>query len=302
VLLDLLTPREPVVFRRGNPNNPGEIVVRRLPAVLAKEKRDPFVKGSGRLELARAIADRDNPLTARVMVNRVWMHHFGRGLVETPGDFGLRASPPSHPELLDWLADEFVHSGWSLKHLHRLIVTSATYRQASVDRAECRAVDPDNVYLWRMNRRQLELEALRDSLLVVGGELDTRIGGPSVKDALNPGSRRRTLYSWVDRLQVPGLFRTFDFPSPDTSSPARERTLVPQQALFLMNSPLALHAAKGLATHTNGDIKAIYKIAMGREPDAEELRLSRAYVEASKVNVVRLAQALLLSNEFVFVD
>lgn len=186
--------------------------------------------------------------------------------------------------------------------MHRLIVTSATYRQASSDRSDCRAVDPDNVLLWRMNRRHLDLEALRDALLAVSGELDAVVGGPSVKDALVPGARRRTLYSWVDRLQVPGLFRTFDFPSPDASSPTRERTLVPQQALFLMNSPLALHAAKGLAGRAGEDVKRMYRICVGREPDAEEVRLALGFVGGDKDAWARLAQALLLSNEFVYVD
>jgi mono/diheme cytochrome c family protein len=301
VLLDLPTPREPVVFRRGSPTNPGERVPRRLPLVLAGKERKPFSKGSGRLELARAIAAPKNPLTARVMVNRIWMHHFGKGLVTTPGDFGLRADPPSHPGLLDWLADEFVRSGWSLKHLHRLIVTSAAYRQSSVDRPDCRAIDPENVLVWRMNRRHLDLEALRDSLLAVAGQLDATIGGPSVKDALTPQARRRTLYSWVDRLNVPGLFRTFDFPTPDVSSPKRDATLVPQQALFLMNSPLALRAASGLAKRAV-DVRRMYRICLGRDPDGEEVRLAEMFVGARKGDVAPLAQALLLSNEFVFVD
>jgi mono/diheme cytochrome c family protein len=313
VVVDLPRPIEPVVLRRGNPNNPGERVPRRLPAVLAGGQRAPFRHGSGRLDLARAIADPKNPLTARVMVNRVWIHHFGAGLVSTPGDFGLRAEPPSHPELLDWLADEFVRSGWSLKHLHRLIVTSAAYRQAGGDRPACRALDPDNRLLWRANRRHLDLEALRDTLLAVSGQLDAAVGGPSVKGALSPGARRRTLYSWVDRLHVPGLFRTFDFPSPDASSPQRDRTLVPQQALFLMNSPFALHAAGLLARRPEvarqpaleGKVRQLYRLCLGREPDAEELALAREFLAGGKAGDAawrRYAQALLLSNEFVFVD
>jgi hypothetical protein len=243
------------------------------------------------------------------MVNRVWMHHFGRGLVETPGDLGLRAAPPSHPALLDWLAAEFVRSGWSLKHMHRLIVTSAVYRQASGDRPDARAADADNVLLWRFPRRHLDLEALRDALLAVGGQLNGRVGGPSVKDAMTPGVRRRTLYSHVDRLHVPGLFRTFDFPGPDASSPRRDSTLVPQQALFLMNSPFALHAARSLAARSSGAegvaerVKQMYRICYGREPAEEELRLASAFLRGgSPADWQRYAQALLLGNEFVYVD
>jgi hypothetical protein len=225
----------------------------------------------------------------------------------------MRADPPTHPELLDWLADELVHSGGSLKHLHRLIVTSATYRQASADRPDAAALDPENTLLWRFSRRPLDLEALRDALLTVAGDLDSTIGGPSVRDALNPGSRRRTLYSWVDRLHVPGLFRTFDFPSPDASSARRDRTLVPQQILFLLNSPAALHVAGNLAarsgagagTTPDSRIRQLYRLTLSRDPDADELALAREFLDPSKQGAPawpRLAQALLLSNEFIFID
>jgi hypothetical protein len=311
VLLDGAVPHEPVVFRRGNPNNPGERVPRRFLGALSGPDRKPFAQGSGRLELARAVADERNPLTARVMVNRLWLHHFGRGLVETPGDFGLRSDPPSHPELLDWLADEFIRSGWSIKHMHRLMTTSAAYRQRSVDRPACRAIDADNALLWRMNRRRLDLEATRDSLLAVGGQLDGAVGGPSVRDALGPGVRRRTLYTWIDRIQVPGLFRAFDFPSPDASSPRRDSTTVPQQELFLMNSPFVLHAARSLEERPEASggsgaeekVKAMYLICYGREPGAAERELAKEFLGAGdEASWRRFAQALLLANEFVFVD
>jgi hypothetical protein len=312
VLVDTATPYEPVVFRRGNPGNPGERVPRRFLGVLSGKERRPWTKGSGRLELAHAIADPQNPLTARVLVNRVWLHHFGRGLVQTPGDFGMRSDRPSHPELLDWLAAELVGSGWSIKHVHRLIVTSRAYRQASVDRPDCRAVDPDNALLWRMNRQRLDFEAMRDALLAVGGQLDGRIGGPSVKDAMTPGVRRRTLYAFVDRLHVPGLFRAFDFPSPDASSPKRDTTMVPQQALFLMNSPFVLHCAGALLARpellgqssVEERVRRMYRLCYGREPDGEELALAGAFVGDGKVQASwqRYAQALLLGNEFVLVD
>src|SRR5262249_14208263 len=186
VLDDLPRPVEARVFQRGNPGPPGEVVPRQFLGALAGKERQPFRDGSGRLELARAIIDPRNPLTARVMVNRVWMHHFGTGLVKTPGDFGLRSEPPGHPELLDWLTSEFIAQGWSVKKLHRLIVLSAVYRQKGIDPSEARKVDPENALLWRYPRRRLDFEAMRDALLAVSGRLERRVGGPSVQDTLSP--------------------------------------------------------------------------------------------------------------------
>src|SRR5262249_46633564 len=154
----------------------------------------PFRQGSGRLELARAIADRDNPLTARVMVNRVWLHHFGAGLVRTPSDFGLRGEPPTHPELLDWLATAFVNHGWSIKKLHRLILLSNTYRQSGSDDPRLLQADPDNRLLARMNRQRLDFEAMRDSLLAVAGRLDRTMGGRAVELTTAQFSGRRSVY------------------------------------------------------------------------------------------------------------
>src|SRR5262249_47955448 len=158
-LEDLPRPVEPRVFKRGSPNNPGEAVPRRFLAVLSGPERRPFRDGSGRLGLARAIASRDNPLTARVLVHRLGVHHLSQGIVATAGDLGVRGEAPTHPELLDWLAVDFTASGWSIKRLHRRIVFSATYRQASADRPECRRIDPENALCWRMNRRRLDFEA-----------------------------------------------------------------------------------------------------------------------------------------------
>src|SRR5262249_3490925 len=160
--------------------------------------------------------------TARVLVNRVWLHHFGAGLVRTPGDFGLRSDPPSHPELLDHLATAFMDDGWSIKKLHRRIMLSQVYQQKSDDRAECLAADPESGLLGKMTRRRWDFEAMRAALLAVGGKLDRRIGGPSVSNIPAPGSTRRTLYGHLDRLNLPGLYRTFDFPSPDATSAQRD--------------------------------------------------------------------------------
>jgi hypothetical protein len=311
-LEDLPAPVRPRVFLRGNPNNLGAAVPRQFVGVLAGDKRRPFTDGSGRLELARAIANRDNPLTARVLVNRVWLHHFGQGLVSTPSDFGLRSEPPSHPELLDHLATAFVDGGWSIKKLHRLILLSRVYQQKSDDRAACRVVDPENLLLWRMNRRRLDFEALRDALLAVAGRLDRTIGGPSVRNIEAVGSTRRTLYGFIDRLNVPGLYRTFDFPSPDATSAQRDITTVAPQALFLMNNPFVLDAAANVLRRPEiaaemeigARIARLYRLLYGRAPKAAELALAREYLGAAPAAVAwqRYVQALLLANEFVFVD
>ena len=192
---------------------------------------EPFRDGGGRLELARAIACRDNPLTARAIVNRVWMHHFGTPLVATPGDFGLRSEPPTHPELLDHLASRFMEEGWSIKSLHRRIMLSSTYQQRSDDRSEARALDPENTLYWRVNRRRLDFEATRDALLAVSGRLSGRIGGPPMP-SLTGTEPRRTIYGFIDRLNLPGLYRTFDFPDPTHDQPRRDQTTVAPQACF----------------------------------------------------------------------
>jgi hypothetical protein len=313
VLEDLPAPMKPRVFLRGNPNQLGTEVPRRFLRVLCDGEPAPFTQGSGRLELARAIADERNPLTARVLVNRVWMHHFGKPLVGTPSDFGLRSDPPTHPGLLDLLARSFVDDGWSIKRLHRQIVLSAVYQQSSDDRADCRKVDPENIWLWKANRRRLDFESTRDALLFVAGRLDTKLGGPPIANVSDPTSSRRTLYSFIDRLNLPGVFRTFDFPNPDSTSPQRNPTTIPQQALFLMNNPLAQACAKQLLTRpeVTGEanevkkISRLYALALGREPASEELDWARDYLSAANSRPAvweEFAQALLFSNEFVFVD
>jgi hypothetical protein len=311
VLLDLPTPYQPYVFLRGNPNNRGESVRRQFLDFLAGPNARPFQHGSGRLELARAIVDRQNPLTARVLVNRVWLHHFGKGLVGTPSDFGLRSEPPTHPELLDHLATTFMDNGWSIKKLHRLLVLSAAYQQSSADRPDARRVDPENALLWRMNRCRLDFEATRDALLSVTGRLDRTIGGPPLKDILG-GAPRRTVYGLVDRLQVPGLYRAFDFPSPDTSSPQRDSTTIPQQALFLMNNPFVIASAQQLVQlpeiaaekDCGRRVEHLYRRLYGRAPTADEVNLAEAFTGGGvdSIRWARYAQGLLMANEFVFVD
>jgi hypothetical protein len=321
VLIDKPTPEEPHIFLRGNPRNPGPSVPRQFLEVVAGPQRQPFRQGSGRLELARAIAYRDNPLTARVLVNRIWLHHFGAGLVRTPSDFGLRGDPPTHPELLDWLAATFMHNGWSIKKLHRLIMLSNTYQQASGVDPRLLQMDPDNRLLARMNRQRLDFEAMRDSLLVVAGRLDTLMGGRAVELTTTPFTTRRTVYGFIDRQNLPGLFRTFDFASPDTSTPQRYTTTVPQQALFLMNSPFVIEQARhflqrpDVAEQTNDEakIKRMYQLAYSRTAEADEIAIGLRFLGEARKNEdgkkgghlpawEQYAQVLLLSNEFAFID
>jgi hypothetical protein len=316
VLVDAPRPVEPVVFLRGNPGNHGPAVPRQFLEILSPDKREPFKDGSGRLELAKAIASKNNPLTARVMVNRVWMHHFGKGLVRTPGDFGIRGEPPTHPELLDWLATKFMSEGWSIKKLHRTILLSRVYQQGSDLDPKAQTLDPDNRLVWRMNRRRLDFEQTRDSLLFVSGKLDRTIGGKAVDITKAPFSTRRTVYGFIDRQNLPGLFRTFDFASPDTSTPQRYVTTVPQQALFLMNSPFVVEQAKALAKRPDvvakdgaERITLLYRILFGRNPEREEAELAREFLASAKTEKPngltpweKYAQVLLLSNEFGFID
>jgi mono/diheme cytochrome c family protein len=305
-------PMQPIVFLRGNPNNPGPKVPRQFLGVIAEPNRKPFADGSGRLEMAKAIADPKNPLTARVMVNRVWGHLFGQAIVRTPSDLGVRCDSPTHPELLDWLASRFVESGWSVKQLHRLIVTSRTYRQTSTATTELMKSDPENRLIGRMSRKRLTWEGLRDNLLVSAGRLDPSVGGRSVDVFSSPFTTRRAVYGFIDRQNLPGTFRSFDMALPDTHAPQRFTTTVPQQALFLMNSPFVLEQARALSARTDGPdpaqrIAGLYRLAYSRSPTTDEVSLASEYVKApaEKTGLTpwdQLAQVLLLSNEFAFVD
>ena len=312
VLLDNASPHNPRIFRRGNPGMKGDAVPRRFIAALSHGERKPFVEGSGRLEMAEAIADPGNPLTARVLANRVWQRLFGTGLVITPSDFGVRAEPPSHPKMLDFLAADFVDNGWSVKALIRGIVTSSTYQQGETVHPKYAERDPGNRLLWQMNRKRLDFEAMRDSVLSVSGNLTLKQGGRSVHIANKPDARCRTVYGFVNRQNLPNLFRTFDFAGPDTTCPQRFTTTVPQQALYLLNSPFIEAQAKRLGARsgvTSADdeerIRVIYRLAYQREPSAEELALAKGFVDEfvpSAAAWERLGQALLVSNEMMFVD
>jgi hypothetical protein len=304
---------------RGSYEQLGERVPRRFPAALAGDRQPPIRSGSGRLELARWLGSPGNPLTARVMVNRIWQHHFGEGIVRTPSNFGAQGERPSHPELLDYLAGRFVASGWSVKAMHRLILLSATYQQSSRAEKASRRADPENRQFGRVDGRRLEAEALHDSLLAVAARLDGRRGGLADADAASP---RRLLYLRKSRSDQSGLGPLFDGANPSMHVDRRSASTVAPQALFLMNSPLVVDAARRLANRPEvagakgpeGRVQALYRLAYGREATKEEVRLGKEFVEAlgrepqGPAESAPLgawetyAQGLLLANEFLFVD
>lgn len=305
------------IYLRGNHQKPGPETPRRFLSVLSPEEPVPFSKGSGRLELAEAIVSPSNPLTARVIVNRVWQQHFGRGIVATASNFGALGERPSHPELLDYLAHWFQSNGWSLKKLHREIVLSATYRASSNHDAKNMEIDPDNRYLWRMNRRRLDVEAWRDALLTVSGSLDPTVGGPSGNLAASD-YRRRTLYGSVSRHNLNPLLRLFDFPDPNITSERRTQTTVPLQQLFVLNSDFLVRQAQALTQCLTADpqtsdavrIDRAYLLLYGRPVTEDELKLGLAFLtapippdEKSELGLwPQYVQALLGANEFTYVD
>ncbi len=273
----VLTPAVPAVLG-------GELVVRPVPLpasdlAVAKElvpkearKSNPFTSTGRRLALARWIADRNNPLTARVAVNHVWLRHFGKPLVPSVANFGLGGKPPTHPELLDWLAVRFVDDGWSMKKLHRLVVASHAYRLASQAGEERQKKDPENRWLWRMGPRRMEAEVVRDSLLAAAGDLDRSAGGPPLDEKLGQTSHRRSLYFRFNTQYKMAFLEQFDAPSPSECYERRE-SIVPQQALALSNSALALNAARGLAKRLAAEpdfIAAGFEQVLGRPPTAPE--------------------------------
>lgn len=303
------------VYLRGDPAKKGDVVPRSMPTLFTAGERQPFLPtGSGRLELAHAIAAPDNPLTARVIVNRIWAGHFGKGLVGTTSNFGQLGNRPSHPELLDHLALRLIESGWSLKTIHREIMLSSAYRQESGDNSM--DVDPENRWLSRMSRRRLEIEPWRDALLSVTGELDLSVGGKSAR-LTDAGNRRRTVYAVVSRHRLDELLRLFDFPDPNITAAARSMTTVPQQQLFVLNSPFMADRAKALANRVQTErasdperIDFAYRLLFARPPRPQELTLALEFLQAedsseTEDKLSRWEQyclALLASNEFLFID
>jgi cytochrome c553 len=289
VVADTPNPRNSPVFIRGEQGNRGPIVPRRFLEILSGPGRKPFTQGSGRLELANAIASPDNPLTARVLVNRVWMHHFGQGFVRTPDDLGVQSEPPGHPELLDYLVARFVEEGWSLKKLHRLILLSGVYQQSSDTKPEYATKDPENRLLWRANLRRLDFEAVRDSMLMFTGTLDRTVGGKPVNLTDEPYSSRRSVYGYIDRGSLPELLDQFDFADPDMANTKRATTIVPQQALFFMNSPMAVDVARRVTSRPEftgapddaAKVAALYEVLFQRAPRPEEVAMAVEFVNAS---------------------
>ena len=322
VLVDRSTPREPRIFQRGDPNNKGKKVPRQFLGFLESEERIPYTEGSGRLEMAQSIASDTNPLTPRVWVNRVWGHLMGSHLVSTPSDFGLRSNPPSHPELLDYLAFNFIKGGWSTKKLIRSILLSSTYKQSSIDLKKTgpQQIDPENQLLTRANRKRLNFESFRDSILYASGKIDTTMYGRPVDITSSNYSTRRSIYARIERQNLPPVFRTFDFASPDVHSPKRPETTVPQQALFILNNKLIQDQSTAIAnsqqfnqlTEHNDKITLLYQQILSRNPSNEELQDSVNFIASSQnqskgtdANFTpwdQLAQALLSTNEFIFID
>ncbi len=318
------------IQKQGSPRDRGELVPRRFLAVLGAQSLPSEVRGSGREHLANWIADAGNPLTARVMVNRIWQHHFGEGLVKTASDFGVRGTPPTHPELLDYLARRFMDSGWSVKKMHRLIMSSAAYRRASLEHAANSARDPENDYLWRANRRRLDAEQIRDSVLSFSGQLDLTAG------ARHPfphhlayfyrqhepfqesyPSKKRSVYLLQQRLQKNPYLDLFDGPDGNTPVENRHESTTELQALYFMNSEFAHQQADAIAARLlahSSDLDArtrwAYTTILGRSPNEVELGRARAHLEAVQNDLGQpeprawsgLIRGMISSNEFMFVD
>jgi hypothetical protein len=305
---------------RGRYEQLGPRVSRHFPRALAGDRQPSITTGSGRLELARWVGSTDNPLTARVMVNRIWQHHFGEGIVRTPSNFGRLGTPPTHPELLDWLAVRFVESGWSVKAMHRLILLSAAYQQSSRPSPELLRADPDNRLFGRMNRRRLDAEALHDGLLALCRQLDRRHGGPPVPRG--PEATCRMIYLRSTRADRSGFGALFDVADPSIHVENRTASTVAPQALYLMNSSLVLDGVRRLVARPevaigkpSERVQALYRLIFGRKATAAEIALGCRAVEALAAGPAEgpggaaplgpweaYAQALLMSNEFLFLD
>ncbi|MFO0864510.1 MAG: DUF1553 domain-containing protein [Gemmataceae bacterium] len=301
------------VHLRGNPAKQGDLAPLRFLQVVGGESTPTKYT---RLELAEDIASPKNPLTARVFVNRLWLHHFGRGLVTTPSNFGTLGDRPTHPELLDWLASRFMESGWSVKAMHREIMLSATYRLAAANDEKNFGVDGDNRFYWRTNRRRLEVESWRDAMLAVSGQLDPTIGGPTI-DLGASNNRRRTIYGKISRHELNPMLRMFDFPDANITSERRTETTVPQQQLFVLNGSFVVEQAKALAARLQKQsandaerVKLAFELLYARPATAQETEAAVAFLKEADPPMAqnrltrweRLAQVFLASNEFMYLD
>jgi hypothetical protein len=325
------------IHRKGDPKNLGDVAPRGFLQILGGARLPANYKGSGRLELANWIADARNPLTARVIVNRIWLHHFGKGLVQTPNDFGVRGAPPSHPELLDYLAAQFIADGWSIKKTHRRLMLSRTYQLSASDNPANAAIDANNIYLWRFNRRRLEAEEIRDAMLAVSGALDRTINGPHPfppeRDwrfsKHNPfvasyEHNGRSVYLMQQRIRAHPQLSIFDGADTNAAIGQRASSTTPLQALFMMNNPFVHKQADLFAVRVGmayadpaKRIEYAYRLAFGRRPSATELSKGLAYLreicadlaeintpeeEQTRAALASYLRVLLSSNEFIFVD
>ena len=323
VLREDLMPKDTFVFVRGNPLARGERVLPKFIAVLSNRQVSSFEDGRRRLGLARSVVSESNPLTSRVIVNWAWQNHFGFGLVRTPDDFGTRGQPPTHPELLDYLADEFRRNRWSLKWLHRQIMLSQAYRQGAIENESSRQKDPENALLWRMPRRKLDFESMRDAMLAVCDELDLTMGGRPIDLNTTPAIPRRSVYGFINRDIIANLMSTFDTANPNACTAKRPETTVPQQTLFALNSDFIQDRAMRMASVTKQKLWLTYEdriIAtirriLGRTPTPIEIDRAKSFIEedAGVANSdgtpadperkwIQLSHALLASNEFNFLD
>ena len=323
-------PRTIKVLPRGDVRKPGKEVVPGALTVLTHQPArfdlpEDHTEADRRAALAKWLSDKNNPLTWRSIVNRVWLYHMGRGIVDSPNDFGKMGQMPSHPELLDWLAVEFRDGGQSIKKLHKLIVTSSTYRQASADRTEAMKVDSGNQYYWKTNRRRLEAEAIRDSVLLVSGKLNLKMGGPSFQDFVvkhpehsphykyelhdpeDPASHRRSIYRFIVRSQQQPFLATLDCADPSLNVEKRNQTITPQQALAMLNNQLVLAMSKHFAARVRSEEPveekqaiAAFRIALGRDPTTSESETLTRY--AKDHGLPNLCRVVMNLNEFVFVD
>jgi hypothetical protein len=322
---------------KGDPKALGPVVRRGFLTVLGGQKLSEGEKGSGRRQLAEWIASPSNPLTARVMVNRIWQGHFGRGIVRTPNDFGSRGDKPTHPELLDWLAGKFVESGWSVKRMHKLMVMSRAYRLATTDDAQNAAIDPNNELLWRFTPRRLSAEEIRDSILAISGSLDRSTGE---RHPFEPEqeykytqhrpfvavyeTNRRSVYLMQQRIRKQPFLATFDGADTNASTPVRPISTTPIQALWLMNDPLVHKGSENFAVRVGlavaeeqGRIDYAYRLVFGRPPTGEEVAAAKEYLKgaASRMReagvpwdqqtrgaLASLGRVMFASNEFLFVE
>lgn len=317
-------PKDTHIFLRGNPLARGETVKPRFLSALSDDRAPIYEDGKRRLGLARSIISDSNPLTARVLVNWAWQNHFGSGLVRTPDDFGTRGQAPTHPELLDYLADQFRKNGWSMKWLHRQIMLSHAYHQGAIENEPSRQVDPENQLLWRMPRRRLDFESMRDSMLAACDELDVTMGGRPIDLNASPAIPRRSVYGFVNRDIIANLMSTFDTANPNACTAKRPETTVPQQTLFALNSDFIQDRAARLASLTKqmnpasdeDRIVAMVRRSLGRNPTESEAGQARKFLSEAISSTTAsdgaaadperswrlLAHALMASNEFTFLD